>query len=207
MMCRSSLALTLVFALPLLAQTAPDTSTPKAALKSFTESIRAADTPKVRACLHATTPLEEKMADATAEVATSLARLRLTAVEKFGEAGGTTFQSSVPTEEDVKRIDAASEKIEGDSATVDVTGNPAGPAQMRMVKVAGAWKISIAHMVKGQSASQLESDLGRMATTTRLVNETTEEIKAGKHANDKAAYEALKAKMVAAFPAQVPAKK
>lgn len=186
----------------------PEMATPKGALAFFSQSIREADVAKLKACMHATSALEQRMADSTSEVAAALSRLRLAAVEKFGEPGGITFQGGVPTEDDVKRIQSAEEKIEGDTAIVTVAGGASPqPTRMRMVKVNGAWKISVAHMVAGQSPAVVDNELKKAQTTMKVVNETIDEIKSGKHATDKAASEALKNKMKAAFPPPAPAKK
>jgi hypothetical protein len=168
-----------------------DQSTPKAALKTFAAVTRAADAQAMAACLHASDDMEKKMAAAMVDMAVSIARLRLVAIEKFGEEGAKPFSGGVPTEEEIKKFDAAIEQIDGDKALVTV---PAAD-KVNMVQVQGAWKISVGHSIAGQKPEKLEADIKQMQATAKAIAELIEEISAGKHKTAQEAVAALQKKM------------
>lgn len=176
-----------------------DTSTPKAALKSFAVATRAGNRDSLRASFHATTETEAKLADLTADVATAVVRLRDAAVEKFGEAGAKQFNGSIPDDSHLGRIDAAKEQVENEAATVVVQG-PDGKSQpMYLVKVDGQWKISVARGLAAMSADKVEGQISALTMTSRILDEVAVEIGKGAYKSADEAAGALKNKVTHAY--------
>jgi hypothetical protein len=169
-----------------------DQTTPKGALKVFTRAIQTADTAKVRACLHTANNAEEDYAKGYAAVSVGVGKLRGALVAKFGEEAGAAFKQGSESEQ-MKRIDAATEKIDGEQASVTMAAPESETIQL--VKVNGAWKLSISKMIARKSAQQVKDDIKAMTTYSAALNDTSKEITAGKYADAKAAMEALQKKL------------
>ncbi|MGE5607962.1 MAG: hypothetical protein ACM359_01800 [Bacillota bacterium] len=168
--------------------------TPKATLKTFAAATRDADASKLRSCLYAGNALDEKMATAMVELIVSVSHLRQAAVEKFGVLNAKDFQGDIPTDDDLKRIEEADEKIDGDRAFVSMKGTRQdGP--MRLIRVDGAWKIPVGLSIAGRKTDAVEAQIAQMKFTATATNEVAKAITDGKYDTPKDAITALQAKL------------
>lgn len=162
-----------------------DQTSPQGTLKVFMLAVEAAETDKVRGCLHTTNDTEARYATAYAGVSISMGRLRSAAMARFGDKAAAVFRDSATRQ---KLIDAATVKEEGDRATVTVKGE-ASPYQL--IKADGVWKLSIGAMIAKKSAKDIEAELDYLRKYTAAVNTTSSEIAAGKYETIEAAFDAL----------------
>lgn len=168
--------------------------TPKGMLKTFATATRDADAAKLRGCLYAGNALDEKMAAAMVEMIVSVSHLRQAAVEKFGVLHAKDFQGDIPTDDDLKRIDQAEEKINGDQALVVMKdARQSGP--MRLIRVDGVWKIPVGLSIAGRKADAVEAQIAQMKSTATAADEVAKAISDGKYATPREAITALQAKL------------
>jgi DNA-binding ferritin-like protein (Dps family) len=126
-----------------------DLSTPKKALKFFDRVGTDTHVDRAKLFYHAKTEDEKKVAAAFAAVDLASSKLRKAAATRFDDAAGDAMIHAVHdvTADD---IEAATEKIEGDKATLNGK-NFRDP--VTMVKVDGNWKLSIADAMKESQAT------------------------------------------------------
>ena len=139
------------------------------------------------------------MADLTAEVASTVVRLRDAAVAKFGEAGAKQFNGNIPDESHLGRIDAATEQVDSDNATVVVQGADGKPQSMFLVRVDGQWKISVTKGLGATKPDQMESKLSTLTMTSKILSEVASGIESGEYKSADEAAGAVKQKVTHAF--------
>jgi hypothetical protein len=186
-----TVAWTLVIACSLPA--AEEQSTPKETLKAFARATREADRQKLRACLHAADGNEARMADAMVDATTALARLRLAAIGKFGEARSRELNGGVPSEDEIRLMDAAAEKIDGDRATVTMKNGPRS-GEMQLVRIDGVWKIAVGQGTAGKAPELIDAEITSLQKTAGVVGEVADEVAAGKYKTAREAAESLAVK-------------
>jgi hypothetical protein len=161
-----------------------DQSTPKALLRSFFASHGEVDEATLRSLLHAATPLEQKILDSVVQVEMANSRLRAVERERFGAAATTTAPSVASSQgldvDTLEDIDALTEKIEGNRATI---GSPMNASiTMQLVRVDGKWKLPVAAQAGAVDPATAET----LGTATRaqveIIDTVTAEVRAGKFA-------------------------
>lgn len=177
MLRRIAILLALSPALAIAAAPALDQSSPTALLRTFYKSGGEADESTIRALLHASNPLEQQILDSV--VAIELANIRLRAAEKAKLGQATTRATMTPPAIDrPEKLDALTEKIDGDHAIVTVGADPA--ASLSFVRQGGKWKMPIAALVGRIDPAMAET----LATTTRaqieIIDALTAEVLSGK---------------------------
>jgi ABC-type amino acid transport substrate-binding protein len=118
-----------------------------------------------------------------AELASAIAGLRKDAIAAFGAEGAKllTGDTAATVAQGLARLGAATEKVEGDKATVTVgTGDLAEPP-VNLVKQDGKWKYPVAEMAKGIDAAQIEKGIEDAAAQTKLLKDAADEVRAGKY--------------------------
>jgi hypothetical protein len=159
----------------------PDVSTPAGAQKAALIATNKGDEKEVRKFLYASTPMEEKLADAMAANAVAGAKVFNAAVKKFGEE--TTRKELfmlIPMQSSEKEIAETQWKVEGDKATpVETESHKFVGAGLR--KVDGVWKLSIADLASGHPEGELKQMMGLIEKQTAVMNETAKEMEEGKY--------------------------
>jgi hypothetical protein len=160
----------------------PDVSTPSGAQKAALVATNKEDEKGVRKFLHATTPTEEKLADAMAANAVAGAKVYNAAVKKFSEETvRKELLGLIPMQSSEKEIDDTQWKIEGDKATPVETGDRkfvgAG-----LKKIDGVWKLSISDLAAGHPEGELKQMMGLIEKQSAMMNETAKETTDGKYA-------------------------
>ncbi|MDB5295655.1 MAG: hypothetical protein JWO31_1638 [Phycisphaerales bacterium] len=148
-----------------------DTSTPKAAAKTFAAAMTTGDADAAKA---ASTGADAKMIESMANAFGSYKKLHDAAAAKFGEEGKKLGAMGGSVDDDlVKKLADATETITGDTATVA----PKDGKAMKLKKVDGAWKVDMSEMAGPMAAlgSQMFDKMGKAAKVT------ADEIAAGQY--------------------------
>jgi hypothetical protein len=158
-----------------------DHSTPRSALRVLADAMAAGDAKAILGVFYASNPQEQKMAQAMVDVATSYAGLQKDAVAAFGtdSAKVITGDTAAIQAQGLARLASATEKVEGDKATV-IVGDGTEEPPVSLVKHEGKWKWPVSEMAKGIDAAQIEQGIADAATQAKLYNEAAEEVRAGK---------------------------
>ena len=161
-----------------------DQSTPKALLRSFFVSRGEVDEATLRSLLHAATPLEQKILDSLVQVELANGRLRAIERERFGTAttapGVASSQGlDLDTAED---IEALSEKIDGDRATVSSPMN--AQIKMELVRVDGKWKLPIAAQAGPVDPAMAETLGAATRAQVEIIDAVAADVRAGKFAGE-----------------------
>ncbi len=152
-----------------------DQSTPKAALKTFAGALDAGDRAQVLSLLQADSDQDKKIAAATADLAEATALLRDAAIKTFGaEKSRALGVDATGNGEAIKRIDGASESIQGDRATLRPADGEGPP--LAMVKRDGKWRVPVTELSKDVEAADVEKNLIDMTRQVRLMRELTAEV-------------------------------
>lgn len=171
-----------------------DTATPKGALKSLAVAMDAGDAPAIRALLLTSTPSEEKMAATMADVAASISALNRAVLTRFGHDQAVAALGGDPSEmlkQSLSTIDAASERLEGDSATVST---PASESMM-LRKQNGAWRILVSDLSKGSTPAAVDERVAMLSTQMKAMRDVTAGVVAGKYTSAADAVAAVRTRL------------
>ena len=164
-----------------------DQSTPKALLRSFFASRGEVDEATLRSLLHAATPIEQKILDSVVQVELANQRLRAAQRARFGAAATTTAPSVASAQgidvDTVENIEALTEKIEADRATVSSPMN--ANITMQLVRVDGKWKLPVAAQAGVLLDPAMAESLG--ATTraqVEIIDAVAAEVRTGRFASE-----------------------
>ncbi|MGH7213415.1 MAG: hypothetical protein ACREIT_01340 [Tepidisphaeraceae bacterium] len=165
-----------------------DRSTPKGALKLLTRSLDKGDQDGILSVLYAEAPHDKKVVEAMASLAAAGAELKSAAITAFGIPGaGALVGDPAAVDAALANIDAATESVEGDRATV---GDGSGMT-VSLVKVDGQWRLPASTLTRGAPPEQIEQNLAEAAAHIRAIQDTTTEIGEGKHHTAQEAGQAL----------------
>jgi hypothetical protein len=158
-----------------------DQSTPKALLRSFFASRGEVDEATLRSLLHAATPLEQKILDSLVQVELANNRLRAAQRERFGTATTTapTVASAQGLDLDtVEDIEALTERVEGDRATVSSPMNP--QIRMELVRVDGKWKLPMSAQTERVDPTMAETLGSAARAQVEIIDAVASDVRAGK---------------------------
>jgi len=175
----SNLRCVAVLALALLASNANaavDLSSPKATAKSFYDAIAAADSAAMKDCMLSEGGDQEKLASAFIDVILAGKKLGDAAKEKFG-TGGEKIAAGTISKEEIANIDKAEQKENGDDATVqlDKKGRP-----LKFHKTAAGWKLLLSDYADAR-AENMDQQLQLLANLSKSMNDTADDIAAGRY--------------------------
>lgn len=128
-------------------------ATPQAALRAMTEAILKADKGRFTGCLEGT-PEQIKAMQSVYDYSHEAVEFREALIKAYGKEGWAKFQDSsaaggasarldVPDDEFLGEIDKGKCEVNGDAATLMVTGKP----PMALKKTNGAWRIDAAALL------------------------------------------------------------
>ena len=152
-----------------------DLSTPRGTLKVLTRAMESGDAAIIRSVFHAEGPLEQQMADAMSQMAEAIVKMRKAAQSRFRDSAGGLAGDPTLLDEELIRLDAAEETIEGDTARVMPNGKP-----IVLQRVGDEWKIPIAELAKDANQAEIESKLRHYQMMIRVTNEFADDILANK---------------------------
>ena len=156
-----------------------DQTTPKGALKLLARALEAGDRKTLLDLLHADSPSERKIAEATAGLAEATAELRRASLKTFGETASRPLGVDLAAVgEAMARVDASTETIDGDKATVT---SPVDPADtLMLVQRDRKWRIPMAQISGAVNADDLDKNLHDSSEQAKLLKALAVEVSAGK---------------------------
>jgi hypothetical protein len=189
--------LVVIIASCLLGCDKPDTrlATPKGAAKTLYQAMYDNDLATAKACVIAG-PGQTEIVEGMTSFMAATRRATDAAYQRFGDEYRKLLGPSLdPNHIDPKQIDEASETINGDSATIVISGE----MTMHLAREKKGWKVDLV------KSSKLESQVGdpkmikvvtaMFAGMTRAADQTKTEIEAGKYPSARPAMEGLAANM------------
>lgn len=162
-----------------------DLSTPKGAAKSFANAIERGDADGAKA---ASTGGDPKTIEGLAKMGGSMKKLRDAAVSKFGEQG-KSMAGADGMGDMSKKVDEATEKIDGDTATLQ---SPGKSEPLKLKKVSGEWRVDVSEMFGPAFAM----GAGMFDSMSKAASDTADEINAGKYKTAAEAQQAFQQKMM-----------
>ena len=153
-------------------------STPKGALKYFDKAASDPNIDRANTFYYAKTDDEKKVAKAFATVDAALAKLKKIVAARWDQKASDAMAHAL-RDVTLEDIEGAKESVEGDKATVTGKGFE---TPLPMIKVDGAWKISIPDAMKETPATPDQIELACTALTD-AIEKTQEEVQANKYAN------------------------
>jgi len=156
-----------------------DQSTPKGALKVLAKALEAGDRNTLLDLLHADSPSERKIAEATAALAEATAELRRASLKAFGATASRPLGVDLAAVgEAMGRVDASTETIDGDRATVT---SPVDPGDsLMLVQRDHKWRVPMAQISGAVNAADLDKTLHDSAEQAKLLKLLAGEVTAGK---------------------------
>jgi hypothetical protein len=215
MQSRAAFILSVVFTLAATAAgqstqptTAPmEPTTPKDALKALALALDAGDQERIRSLMNVTSPMEQKMVEATSDMAVAIAEFKHAMASKFGQAATQSAMgdSSDVLQKSLATIDSADEKVDGDVALVSLSTVPR--ESMSLKKISGSWKISVAQQVKdeGLTPQQVDEKMAMVSAQSRMLRDVTADVSSGKYPTAADAAAALRGKMSGGHEGNAPA--
>ncbi len=176
--------------------TAPAQSTPKGALRVLAAASEAGDPELIKGVLLFSTPMETRMAGAMADFASAMVKVRIAAKAEFGAEGAKALigDPGVSAEDGRRRIDAARETIDGDTARVTEEGGHT----IVLTQVDGKWKIPMKEVAAGAPANEVQKNVELMEAEAKLVRQLALEITAKKYKTAEEARQELEQRLKAA---------
>jgi hypothetical protein len=173
-----------------------DHSSPKALLRSFFTTGGDLDEQTMRSLFHATNPVEQKLVDATVQIAMAQSRLRAAQVARFGksQAAGSTA-AGIPQPADLSEIDALHETVQGDHAVVTAPNSPG--IAMEFVRVDGQWKLPISPLASKLDPPNAQLLDKGIQAQVEVLDSVTSQVKAGAFASEQAVQDELKKRLAA----------
>lgn len=179
---------------PATTQAVPvDQTTPRGALKVLASAMEAGDKEKILGVFHTTSPLEERMASAMAEMASAVAKLRKVTTEAYGEAGARELIGELPPPGESDRlVDSATETITEKNATVQL-GAESPPA--KLIQVDGQWKFPVSELAQGVPPEAISRDVEFNMGQAAAIDAIAEEIAQKKYSSAAEVRTALESKL------------
>jgi len=182
------------------AAAAADRSTPIGALRFFAGALEKFDATNVAASLHAQNPSQERFLNGMVGMVRSEGAMRKALEEKFGPnytpalpkraLFGMTFGQ--------EQLDVAEADVQGTNAVIHIPSRGDRSDEMRMVKIAGAWKLS---GDKGNSPQAIKG-VDSMERMSSAVESFTDAISRGEFRSAEEAQRAMRARVGAAMRAK-----
>jgi hypothetical protein len=173
---------------PTAATTAPatlpsDASTPKGSLRMLFAATDAGDEAAIRARLYTATPLEERMADATARISGATAKLHGALVATYGAEAAHTLlpDPAIAARKRDERLPQLVETVsaDGQTASIRMEGFAAvEPFEFR--KVGAEWKLRVGKKLETVPAAEIEQQMAALEMQLKVLNEVAADVAAGK---------------------------
>jgi hypothetical protein len=175
-----------------------DLSSPRAALKSLAEALKAGDAKRAgRACL-VTADEDKKFVDVNLKFEAALEKLAAAVEQKFGEGSSVPLReqldaAAAPTDA-VPSIEKAASEAPESSSEDSVTVSPTGSGPFKITRVDGDWKLDVSEMLKDMPAEQRQQAMRQLPKATKKLEKVNEQFSAGKITSVDELTAAMKAK-------------
>ena len=165
-----------------------DLSTPKKAAVEFAKGLESGDLAAAKSASEGSAE-DFKIVEIISDLIRSARDLRGVAIEKFGDAGKQVVPNGDELADFSKRVDAGTEKITGDTATV---GQPDERDPMKLKKdVGGSWRVDLASIPEKEELRRM------MPKIQKVLTSGTADIKSGKYKTADEAKDAIGQQMFA----------
>jgi hypothetical protein len=193
----------IVIGCPLLADDAPDQTTPKAAAGSFFKAMENGDVASAKA-LASGTDKHLAILDVLVPMISSFKQLENSAFKKWGEEGRKAIRQDQGAFDFNEMLKTAKEEINGDSATIISADNKPENKKdpMKLKKIDGKWKVDMASIPAEQFEDPTSAKL--MQSVAGIAKATAAEIDQGKYADAKTAKDAMGQKIIAEITKNAP---
>jgi hypothetical protein len=209
----SNLAAMLVLSVCLLAKaeepapaTAPvvsaDRQTPRGTLKVLAAAMARGDAEEVQRSLYAANPSEDKMRKAMADFSAAIARLRKALEASFGKAEAAQLTGDMEGVLDANnhRVDAATESVRGNDATVQISDPTRGGVQtVHMKKGETGWQIVLEDEGRRISPEVMETKSEELSVRANALVEVADDLASNKNKTIEQVQQAIQAKVIAAM--------
>ena len=156
-----------------------DQTTPKGTLKLLARALEAGDRKMLLDVLDSASPDERRIAEATAGLAEATAELRRASLKTFGEIASRPLGVDMAAvSEAMARVDASTETIDGDKATVTSPSDPGD--SLMLVQRDRKWRVPMAQISGAVNAADLDKNLHDSAEQAKLLKVLAGEVSAGK---------------------------
>lgn len=145
---------------------AVDPDSPTAAVQSWLLALDGVHPESVPDLLLATTPQEQEVSAAMAELAAATGKLRGAAIEQFGNKATRLLGNQAG------RIAGMSERVTGDRAVVTFDGSIA----LNLVRADGRWRIPVAQVTQGVTARDLSARVAKIHLMAASVMRIAEDV-------------------------------
>jgi hypothetical protein len=152
------------------AATQPAADSPKAALHAQDAAAKTGNVEADMAFYQADGDQQKKLARAIAEGDVAVAKLEKTVDDRFGKELAAAAVRAAGTE-DNESINAASETVNGDHATVQFEHQQ---TPVPMVRSDGKWKVSIGEWTKGASDHDVDQLISKLAELSAGIDQITD---------------------------------
>jgi hypothetical protein len=169
---------------------ATDLSSPLAAAKSLFLAISHGDRDAIRLGLYAADSSQAELADSMADFIAANKRLGDVAKARFGKAGDPIGRGMLDPA-DLSRLDHATIKQSDDTATVQI---PEQPRPMTFHNQNGQWKLVVTDFA-GSQPDKILRQTQLVSMMAQAVNESAQEISAGKYATPEQAITAIQSRL------------
>lgn len=178
-----------------------DTATPRGTLKTLLTAIQNGDPETIKKIIYTATPTEEKMLDAMAHRVTAEKKFREAASKAFGGEGAKELvgDGEASLAATLSQLDAATETIDGDTATVVAPDGRGDPFKLK--KVNGKWQIAASDFSRDVDPSRIQQSIDDMNFSAKLIEQYAGDVAAGKYKTAAEAKELIQLQMRAAIEA------
>ena len=152
-------------------------NTPKETLKAQDAAAKAGKIDDDLSVYKADDDAQKKLAKALARGDVALAKLQKAVDEKFGKDLSLQVAHAADAE-DLVDIEAATEKVDGETATIEWKDGNTPPLQM--VKDNGKWKVSLADMLQGLAPADVQKLTKSFEQMTTEMDHIRELVEKGK---------------------------
>ena len=174
-----------------------DLASPRAALTSLAEALKAGDADKAgKACL-ITEDKDKKFVEQSLKFEAALEKLATAVDQKFGDGSSVPLREQVnaaaPTDA-VPALEKAAAQAPETSSEDSVTVSTTESGSFKITRVDGDWKLDVSDMLKDMPADQRQQAMRQLPKATKRLEKLNEEMSSGKITSVDDLTAALKAK-------------
>lgn len=175
----ATLPTTMPATLPTTAPVAVDLSTPRSAVRTFAKALDVGDAGALRAAMYAGGDVDQRMIDATIDMALAMAAFRQASVAMFGkaEADRALGDPDARLAAALQRIETADERITGDAAALGQANEP--PVVLRLVD--RRWQVVVGALSASDTNAAVAERVGGITRQAAVLNTFADDIRADKH--------------------------
>ena len=175
-----------------------DLSSPRAALTSLAEALKAGDVDKAGKAVLVSEENDKKFVEQSLKFEAALEKLAAAVDQKFGEGSSHVLreqlkQNAAPTNA-VPALEKAAADAPDSSSEDSITINSNAMGEFKMARVDGDWKLDASDMLKDMQPNQKQQGARQLPGATKKLEQLNEQLTSGKITSIDDIAAALKAK-------------